>query len=114
MLAGVARGDRLFRGLARGAALALILLFAAMVVEMARAATPSFRAFGWRFLVTSTWDPFAENFGAFPFVSGPLVSPLIALPIPVPLGLAPPTFLPELPPGPLRPPIRFLSALVAP
>ena len=113
MIAGAARGDRLFRGMARGAALVLILLVAAMAVEMARAATPSFRAFGWRFLVTSTWDPVAENFGALPFVYGTLVSSLIALVIAVPLGLGAAIFLAELAPVPIRSPIAFLVELVA-
>src|SRR5881628_1351345 len=113
MIAGAARGDRLFRGLARGAALALILLVAAMVVEMGRAATPSFRAFGWRFLVTSTWNPVAENFGALPFVYSTLVSSLIALVIAVPLGLGAAIFLAELAPVPIRSPIAFLVELVA-
>src|SRR5437867_629496 len=110
---GAARGDRLFRGLARGAALALIFLVAAMIVEMARAATPAFRAFGWRFLVTSTWDPVAETFGALPFVYGTLVSSLIALVFAVPLGLGAAIFLAELAPVAIRPPIAFLVELIA-
>src|SRR2546426_4201514 len=80
-------GDRLFRGLARGAALSLILLVVAMIIGMAGAAMPSFRAFGWRFLYTSTWDPVAETFGALPFVYGTLVSSLLALGIAGPLRI---------------------------
>jgi len=110
---GAARGDRLFRGLARGAALALIFLVAAMLVEMARVATPSFRVFGWRFLVTSTWDPVTEAFGALPFVYGTVVSSLIALVFAVPLGLGAAIFLAELAPVPIRPPIAFLVELIA-
>ena len=106
-------GDRLFRGLARGAALSLILLVTAMIIGMAGAAMPSFRAFGWRFLYTSTWDPVAETFGALPFVYGTLVSSLLALVIAVPLGLGAAIFLAELAPVWIRPPITFLVELVA-
>lgn len=113
MTTTAARGDRLFRGLARGAALAPVLIVAAMVVEMARAALPSLRAFGWRFLSTSTWDPVAETFGALPFVYGTLVSSAVALVIAVPLGIGAAIYLAELAPVWIRPPIAFLVELVA-
>jgi phosphate transport system permease protein len=106
-------GDRLYRGLIRGAALVLILLVAAMVVEMARSAWPAVRAFGWQFLVTSTWDPVAERFGALPFVYGTLVSSALALLIAVPLGLGAAIYLAELAPLWIRPPVSFLIELVA-
>src|SRR5882724_3841238 len=104
-------GDRILRGALRRAALTLVLLVVAIVVEMLRTAVPAFRAFGWRFLVTSTWDPVAENFGALPFVYGTLVSSLIALVIAVPLGLGAAIFLAELAPVPIRSPIAFLVEL---
>jgi phosphate transport system permease protein len=106
-------GDRLFRALARGAALALVLIVLAMVVEMARAALPSFKAFGWRFLYTTKWDPVAENFGALPFVYGTLVSSVLALALAVPLGIGAAIYLAELAPFWIRPPIAFLVELVA-
>ncbi len=106
-------GDRLFRGLTRGAALALVLVVVAMVVEMTRAALPAIEAFGWRFLYTSTWDPVAENFGALPFVYGTLLSSLLALLIAVPLGIGAAVYLAELAPFWVRPPVAFLVELVA-
>ncbi len=65
-------GDRLFHGLTRAAALTLLAVVLAMVAVMTRAALPSLRAFGWRFLVTSTWDPVTEHFGALPLIYGTL------------------------------------------
>jgi phosphate transport system permease protein len=111
--ARLGRGDRLFRGVIRGAALTLLVLVGAMVFEMARAAMPSFKAFGWRFLYTSTWDPVAEHFGALPFVYGTLVSSLLALLIAVPLSIGAAIYLAELAPVWIRPPIAFLVELVA-
>ena len=106
-------GDRAFRGLARGSALALVLVVAAMVVAMARGAMPSVKAFGWRFLHTSTWDPVAEHFGVLPFVYGTIVSSFIGLLIAVPLGVGAAIYLAELAPHWIRPPIAFLVELVA-
>src|SRR5437762_9482780 len=80
-------GDRMLRGVLRLAALVLVLLVVAIVLEMLRTALPTMGGFGWRFLVTSTWDPVAEHFGAVPFVYGTLVSSLLALLIAVPLGI---------------------------
>ncbi len=105
--------DRLFRGLTRAAAAALLVIVAAMVAAMAWLAGPSLRAFGWRFLVTSTWDPVAEVFGALPFIYGTVVSSLLALLIAVPLGLGAAIYLSELAPFWVRPPIAFLIELLA-
>jgi phosphate transport system permease protein len=80
-------GDRALRGVLRVAALMLVLLVVALLVEMLRTALPAVRSFGWRFLVTSTWDPVAERFGVVPFVYGTLVSSLLALLLAVPLGI---------------------------
>src|SRR2546421_267799 len=106
-------GDRILRGALRLAALTLVLLVVAIVVEMLRTAVPAFRAFGWRFLVTSTWDPVAERFGVVPFLYGTVVSSLLALLIAVPLGIAAAIYLAELAPAWLRPPLAFLVELVA-
>jgi phosphate transport system permease protein len=97
----------------RGAALTLIVLVLAMVLEMTRSAWPAIRAFGWRFLVTSTWDPVALRFGSLPFVYGTLVSSALALLIAVPLGLGAAIYLAELSPLWVRPPVAFLIELMA-
>src|SRR5258706_65134 len=89
-------GDRILRGALRLVALTLVLLVVAIVVEMLRTALPAFRAFGWRFLVTSTWDPVAERFGVVPFVYGTVVSSLLALLIAVPLGIGTAIYLAEV------------------
>ena len=106
-------GDSLFRLLLRSAALILLVIVAAMVVIMARAATPAIKAFGWRFLVTSTWDPVAEHFGALPLIYGTLVSSALALLLAVPLGIGTAVYLAELAPLWIRPPIAFLIELLA-
>jgi len=106
-------GDQILRLVLRAAAMSLVLLVLAMVVAMLHAAWPAMRAFGWRFLASSTWDPVAEQFGAIPFVYGTLVSSLLALLIAVPLGVGAAIYLAELAPAWIRPPIAFLVELVA-
>jgi phosphate transport system permease protein len=106
-------GDRIFRAVLQLAAGSLVLLVVAIVVEMLHTAMPAVRVFGFRFLVTSTWDPVAERFGAVPFVYGTLVSSLLALVIAVPLGVGAAIYLAELAPRRVRTPIAFLVELVA-
>jgi len=106
-------GDRALRIVLKASGLAIVLLVLAMAFEMIRTSLPAMRAFGWRFLVTSTWDPVAEHFGAIPFVYGTLVSSFLALLIAVPLGLGAAIYLAELAPSRIRPPIAFLVELVA-
>ena len=106
-------GDRVYGGLTRGAALTLVLVVVAIALVMARMAWPALRAFGWRFAITSTWDPVADRFGALPFIYGTLVSSALAMLIAVPLGIGASVYLAELAPLWIRPPIGFLVELVA-
>ncbi len=69
--------------------------------------------FGWKFLITTRWDPVREEFGALPFVYGTVVSSLIALVIAVPLSIATALYLTELAPLPLRQPIISLIEMLA-
>jgi phosphate transport system permease protein len=106
-------GDHLFRLLIRASALILLAIVLGMVVVMTRAALPSIKAFGWRFLFTSTWDPVAEHFGALPLIYGTIVSSVLALLIAVPLGIGAAVYLAEVAPPWIRPPISFLIELLA-
>jgi len=106
-------GDRLFSLCIRAAALALLVIVVGLVIVMIRAALPSIQVFGWRFLVTSRWDPVAEVFGALPLIYGTLVSSLLALLIAVPLGIGAAVYLSEVAPPWIRPPVSFLIELLA-
>ncbi len=105
--------DHLFRFLIRASALSLLVIVLGVVIVVARAALPSIKAFGWRFLVTSTWDPVAEHFGALPLIYGTIVSSMVALLIAVPLGIGAAIFLSELAPTWLSPSVSFLIELLA-
>src|SRR2546422_8741724 len=72
------------------------------------------KQFGWRFLVSSEWNPVEEHFGALPFIFGTLISAAIALVIAVPLSIATAIYLTELAPLWIRQPlIMFIELLAA-
>src|SRR3972149_1275739 len=89
-----------------------VLLFAVLLRE----SLPALRKFGAAFLVTGTWDPVLERFGALPFVYGTMVSSLLALLIaslPPPLGGGAPIFINESAPAWMKTPVSFLAELLA-
>jgi phosphate transport system permease protein len=82
-------------------------------VSLAVGAAPALEKFGWRFLVSQSWNPVTEKFGALPAIYGTLVTSLIAMLIAIPLGFGIAVFLTELCPPPLRRPIGTLIELLA-
>ena len=91
----------------------MILLAIGLVVALAWEWSGAVRAFGLRFITTSTWDPVAGEFGALPFIYGTLVSSLLALLLAVPLSLGAAIYLAELAPAWVRPPVAFLIEMLA-
>ncbi len=93
---------------------ASILLVTAMLVYQLWIHSAESRAqFGWKFFVTSTWDPVFGQFGAWPFIYGTLVTTAVALFIAVPLGLGAAIFLSELAPPKLSSGLSFVIDLLA-
>lgn len=78
--------DVLFRGLTRWCGLALILLIFAIMFSLVLLSTPSINAFGFKFLISTAWDPAHNHFGALVAILGTLVTSLIAILIAVPLS----------------------------
>src|SRR5206468_12365573 len=106
-------GDRVYRVVLTGLAVALPLLLLALLVQLAVSALPAMRRFGFAFLWTSVWDPVAEVFGAAPLIFGTLASSLVALMIAVPLALGVAIYLTEFAPKWLRQPVAFLVEMLA-
>jgi phosphate transport system permease protein len=106
-------GDKAFEWLTLGMALVVILLVFLIGWQLARGSSLAIEKFGFNFLVTSTWDPVAEQFGALPFIYGTLVSSLIALVIAVPLSIATAVYLTELAPLWIRQPLVSLIEMLA-
>jgi phosphate transport system permease protein len=91
----------------------VILIVAAIGVELIRQSWLSITKFGLGFWQTSTWDPVAGDFGALPFIWGTLYSSVIALMMATPVALGIAIFLSELCPARLRQPLVFLTELLA-
>jgi phosphate transport system permease protein len=107
------RGDRVYTMVVLASVWLVLLLAAGLVAALVWESWEAIRAFGFRFLVTSHWDPVAGEFGALPFIYGTLLSSLLALLIAVPLSLGAAIFLAELAPSWIRPPIAFLIEMLA-
>jgi phosphate transport system permease protein len=106
-------GDRAFKWFTLLMALSVFALIILIGVKLAGGSQLAMHKFGWRFLVSTEWDPVNEQFGALPFIYGTLVSSLIALLIAVPLSIATAVFITELAPQWLRQPVTIFIELLA-
>jgi phosphate transport system permease protein len=107
-------GDRLYRILLVIAVFSIIALVLGIGYGLWQNSSLARQAFGWKFLVTTEWDPaLTDTFGALPFILGTLVTSAIALLVAVPLSLGTAIFLAELSPDWLSQPLGFLVELLA-
>jgi phosphate transport system permease protein len=109
------RGDRLFIAALTAVALiapAMVLLLIAVLVH---GAWPSIRAFGFSFITSSVWEPNPdrEQYGAFAFIVGTLISSILALALAAPIGIAVATFISEVLPRRLKGVFRFAIEILA-
>jgi phosphate transport system permease protein len=112
-LARRAVGDQAFKWLTLLMALSVFVLIVLIGYELAHGARLALHKFGWRFVVSSEWDPVNEQFGALPFIFGTLVSSAIALVIAVPLSIATAVYLTEIAPPWLNKALTLLIELLA-
>jgi phosphate transport system permease protein len=106
-------GDRLFYSLTRGVAACVILIALLLVIELFRGSWESIQQFGLKFLVGTTWDPVARQFGTLPTVIGTLVKAFIALLFAVPISIGSAMFITFYIPRWLRPIISYPIELLA-
>jgi phosphate transport system permease protein len=72
--------------------------------------------FGWQFIIptlNASWDPVNDNFQAWPFLYGTLITSLVAILLAVPISIGIAVFLAELCPPWLRTPLNWLIELLA-
>jgi len=106
-------GDDLAYLVTLAAAVSILLVTALLVYELYVKSALSRHKFGWAFLVTQTWDPVADQYGALPFVYGTVVTSVLALLIAIPLGVGAAIFLAELAPARISSGLTFLIELLA-
>ena len=112
-LFGSSWGDTVFKWLLIAAACTIPALLLGLLFELTRGALPAVHAFGFEFLVSSTWDPVAGRFGAWPAIFGTLLTSLLALAMAVPLSLGVAIYLTEFAPIPIRRPVATVIELLA-
>ena len=94
-------------------ALTILAITALLVFELYKNSAVPRHQFGWSFLVTTTWDPVAGQFGALPFIYGTVVTSALALLMAIPLGVGAAIFLAELAPMRISNALAFLIELLA-
>jgi phosphate transport system permease protein len=112
-LEGSKTGDLIFKVLLVTAALAVPVLMAFLVYELYIGAHLAISRYGVGFVTGTTWDPVADQFGAFPLIFGTILSSLLALLIAVPLSLGVAIYITEFAPNLIRQPIAFVIELLA-
>src|SRR5581483_3196896 len=105
--------DRLFRWVARAAALTVLVVLVLIVGSTLNQAWPWFRAEGFDSIFTNSWVPSASSFGALGLVYGSLLVGFIALVLAVPVSVGIALFVTEVAPRRLRRPIVYTIDLLA-
>jgi phosphate transport system permease protein len=106
-------GDRVLHALTFGSACLVLLVLGGVFVSLIHGSIPALQAFGFEFLVSQTWNPATDVFGAAAPIYGTLVTSAVALVIAVPVGLGISVFLTELCPAWLSRPIAIAIELLA-
>ncbi|MDD5183806.1 MAG: phosphate ABC transporter permease subunit PstC [Paludibacter sp.] len=89
--------DKILKYILFTASLLILLISGGMVFSLVRGAMPSFHEFGWKFIISSEWDPTQgrEQYGALLFIVGTLLTSVLALLIAVPLAFSTSLFVAE-------------------
>jgi phosphate transport system permease protein len=109
-------GDRPWQGLIIIISAIVIILMLAVGGMLWVNSAGSRSAFGWSFLTPTAnpnWDPVNDQFQAWPFLYGTLVTSLFAILFALPIGIGIAIFLAELCPTWLRTPLTWMVELLA-
>jgi phosphate transport system permease protein len=106
-------GDVVFHTLTRLFALLVLLILSGVIVALVAGAWPALQHFGFGFLVTDSWNPVTEKFGALAPIYGTLVTSAIAMLIGIPVAFGVALFITELCPNWLKRPLSTMIELLA-
>lgn len=106
-------GDILFENLTLLFALIILALVLYITYEMFVDSKESRDKFGFGFIFSTNWDPVKEDFGAFTFIYGTIISSLLALLISLPVSIGVAVFLSEIVHKSVRTPVSFLIEILA-
>ncbi|MDG4764953.1 phosphate ABC transporter permease subunit PstC [Solwaraspora sp. WMMD406] len=105
--------DLVFRGLARAAGTAVLLIMLLVGLFLAVQAWPAVELAGWRFLTVQDWDPAGNAFGVAGVLTGTILIAVVAITISVPLATGTALYIAEYAPRGLRPLLVNLVDLMA-
>ncbi len=91
------RSDTITKYILLFSSFVILLISAGMVFSLLGDAIPVFQKFGWRFIISTEWNPTEgrESYGALPFIVGTLSTSLLALIICLPMAFATSLFIAE-------------------
>src|SRR5574344_409529 len=89
--------DKVLKRVLFSASMLIVLIAAAMIFSLFEGSMPSISKFGWKFLVSSEWNPTqgSEQYGALIFIVGTLLTSVVALAIALPLSFFTSLFIGE-------------------
>lgn len=86
---------------------------AVMVLEMVKESLPAIKAFGWKFIGDSNWDPVQDAFGSLAYIWGSVISSILALVLATPLSVGTALFITEIAPKKFGGAVAALVELLA-
>jgi phosphate transport system permease protein len=105
--------DLLFQNVTLLFAFIVLALLAGILISLLVGALPAIKAFGFKFLVSDSWNPVTEEFGALVPIVGTLATSIVALLIGIPVSFGIALFLTELSPRWLKRPLGTAIELLA-
>ena len=105
--------DAGFRALTFLFALVVLLVLCGLIAALVIGALPALKTYGAAFVVTETWNPVREKFGALAPIYGTLVTSIIAMLIGIPIAFGVALFITELCPAWLKRPLATMIELLA-
>ena len=106
-------GDRAFKAITQISAVTVLVLLGGVMLALLHGSLPAWRAFGFDFITSQSWNPVTEKFGALPAIYGTLLTSFIAMLIGVPISLGIAIFLTEICPERLKRTIGTAIELLA-
>src|SRR5262245_66277615 len=106
-------GDSTFSCWTSCSSISVLVLLADVKLSLVHGSIPAWKAFGFEFFTSESWNPVTEKFGAAPAIYGTLLTSFIAMLIGVPVSLGIAIFLTEICPERLRRPIGIAVELLA-
>jgi phosphate transport system permease protein len=105
--------DRVFKGLAIGAAAVVLIVLAMIALEMSGRMGPVLDKMGLDYFTSKRWSPAEELFGALPFLWGTIYTAVIAIVLAVPVSLGVALFVTQVASPKLRKPMVYVLDLLA-